>query len=150
MISRTRLAYTAGVAFLAFLLGVTIPAFATSLSSFNSHSLSLSQTPGSPGYKDHIGPPYEMFWTTNTSLLTNLPPPSNTVTGTTGFGLANGTFYHYDCYGPNIVATEPAGTPRPSWANGGNMSFTTPPAPGYVLIIIDMSQYCKLVSVTNP
>ena len=149
MISRTRLAYTAGVAFIAFLLGVTIPAFATSLSTFNSHSLTINQTPGMPDFQDHGGPGFMMFWTKNTSLLTNLPPPGNTVTLTIGNGFANGTMKHYDCYGPNILDTEPAGTPLPK-NMGGNMSYTTPPGPGLVLIIIDMSQYCKLVSVTNP
>jgi len=89
-----------------------------------------------------------IFWTKNASLLTNLPPPGKTVIRTIGNGFANGTMQYYDCYGPNILDTEPAGTPPPK--NMGNMSFTTPPAPGDVLIVIDMSQYCKLVSVTNP
>lgn len=149
MISRTRLSYTAGVAFLAFLIGVTLPAFATSLSSFNSHSLSVNQLPGSPGYKDHEGPGYLIFWTKNATLAANLPLPTRTVTGTVTIKNVNGTVYNYDCYGPDIVDTEPAGTTHPQLGGNFSFPFTTPPAPGYSLVIIDLSHYCKLTGVVN-
>jgi hypothetical protein len=142
------LAYTAGIISLSVLLGLTIPAVATSVAAINSHSTQLDLFPGSPGYQDHIGPGYLTFWTNNATLASNLPPPGQTVTGTIGVGLANGTTYHYNCYWPNIVDREPAGTLPPKNL-GGNESFTTLPAPGYVLVVIDLSQYCQLTNVTN-
>jgi hypothetical protein len=153
MFSRTRIAYTAGVVIVSAILGIAAPAFAASLSGVNAHSAQLivygntSTYPGQPGYQDHNGPGYEMFWTNNITLASHLPPPGTTVTGTVVIKDASGTVSNYDCYGPNIVETEPAGTPLPKMA--GDVSFTTPPAPGYVLVVIDMSQYCQLTSVTN-
>ena len=153
MASRTRVVYTAGVIVLAAILGIAAPTFAASLTGVNSHSAQLAlygnakTYPGSPGYQDHAGPGYELFWTNNLTLASNIPPPGTTVTGTVADTLVNGTTYHYDCYGPNIVDHVPAGS-APHFT-GGDMSFKTPPAPGYVLVVIDLSQYCKLASVTN-
>jgi hypothetical protein len=154
MASRTRIAYIAGVIVVAAILGIAAPAFATSLSGVNSHSVPLTvygnttSYPGTNGYQDHIGPGYLMFWTDNLTLAQHIPSAGTTVTGTVADGLVNGTTYHYNCYGPNIVQTEPASN-GPPHLSGGDISYTTPPGPGYVLVVIDLAQYCQLAYVTN-
>ena len=152
MISRTRIAYTAGVVVVAAILGIAAPAFANSLSGINSHSATVygntTTYPGSPGYQDHVGPGYLTFWTNNLTLAQHIPPPGATVTGTMTDTLANGTTYYYDCFGPSIIQSEPASS-GPPHMTGGSVSLNTPPGPGYVLVVIDLSQYCQLTSITN-
>jgi hypothetical protein len=140
MISQRRVAYTTAVVSISLILGLITPTFIPALASLNSHSASIICVTNCSG--DMNGPGYLSFWTSNvTQALRQVVPPPGVAFGTLKFSenFTDGTSRTWTCGNPIGTVSEPA-------SNSSQPTLQTTPAPGQVLIVIDMGPYCQLTN----
>lgn len=138
MISQKRLAYTAVVVSISLMLGFIAPTFIPAVAAVNSHSASISATIGA----DPNGPGYESFWTSNVTHSMSLfhPAPGTPTTNwTIKETSVGGTTTTWLCGSFGFDS-------RPASNSSQTTTALMTPAPGEVLLVVDLAPYCHVIN----